>query len=73
VRPVKSLREARAEVLAPLLRGRVHPLHAGTYDALRRRCGLSRKEVQEAIDDLIADGRASVSIENGRIVVRGTR
>ena len=70
---MKSLREARAELLAPVIDGRTMTLHGTTYDALRRRTGLSRKEVQEAIDDLIARERATVEIESGRIVVRGAR
>ena len=70
---MKSLREARAELLAPALAGRTMTMHGTTYDALRRRTGLSRKEVQEAIDDLLARERASIAIEKGRIVVRGAR
>ena len=70
---MKSLREARAELLAPTLQGRTMTMHGTTYDDLRRRTGLSRKEVQEAIDDLIAHDRATVAIEKGRIVVRGAR
>jgi hypothetical protein len=47
------------------------PLMTSTYDYLHRRAGLSRKEVQEAIDDLIAQGRITIAIEGRRIVVQG--
>lgn len=68
---MKTLREARAELLAPHLDGRTLTVEPSTYEHLRDRSGLTRKEVQEAIDDLIWDGRATVRIQRGRIVVRG--
>lgn len=68
---LKTLREARAELLAPHLDGRTLTVGPSAYDDLRDRAGLTRKEVQEAIDDLIRDGRATVHIERSRIVVRG--